>query len=71
MRNLDDELHAKIEIAIVVCEVEPNPHISFYLTLESLSGIFYTDLESVIALRFELDNAIKKAEGMKNEENIK
>jgi hypothetical protein len=66
MRNLNDEL-ANIEIAIAVAEVERNPHISLYLKLGVLSGTFYTDIESAMALRFELDNAIKKAERKQNE----
>ena len=62
MRNLDDAHLTNMEIAIAVCEVERNPHISFYLKLGFLTGTFYTDLESAIALRFELDMVIKNAE---------
>jgi len=74
MRNLNNGCHADTEIAFAVCKNEQNSPISFYLKLGFLSGTFYTDLESAIALRFELDNAIKKAEKDSmdsNEENDK
>ena len=62
MRNLDDEYHTNIEIAIAACEVEQDSHVSFFLKLGFLTGTYYTDLDSAIALRFELDTAIKNAE---------
>ena len=62
MRNLDTGHHTNMEVGI---SVGRNPPIAFHFKSGFLSGTFYTDLESAIALRFELENAIKIVEGRK------
>ena len=64
MNNLDIDHHANPEISLAGIG-GLNPSLQFYIKFGFVSGTFYTDLESAIALRFELDNAIREMEKYK------
>lgn len=61
MNNLDKGHHTNLEVSLAgIGGLKPS--LQFYFKSGFVSGTFHSDLESAIALRFELDNAIREME---------